>query len=275
MEESSLNTEVSEVPKTVSAPSMKPSILENPHGKHTCLICDGKNQDGVGLNFKESFTLKKHYAECFYKEGAFPNYISPCDGKEDEAKYRCRVEGCTQQKIPGAKGLLTFQYYVYHMATKHGLLEQIIEKDGRPFLKQLIDGLKKYKEYHEGIIQCRFPECNDNLLFNVGDVGNELKIHYARAHYKDYLQSINNNKSKANSGSKRTLCLLCGKAGRTVYVNNEQGSIGHLVIAHDKLKSILTENTDEVSKKIYKDLYQPENLDYIQFEQMLIDATNK
>ena len=144
------------------------------------------------------------------------------------------------------------------------------EKDERPFLKQLIAGLKKYKEYHEGIIQCRFPECNDNLLFNVGDIGNELKIHYARTHYfKD------NNKNKPTSGSKRQLCTLCEADGRTVYVNNEAGSVGHLVIAHDKLKTILNENTDEVSRKVYQDLYQPENLDYIQFEQMLIDATNK
>ena len=138
-----------------------------------------------------------------------------------------------------------------------------MEQDSRALIKMVQEGLKKYNQFHPGIMNCRFSasgQC-DNVHFNK-DSEREMKLHYAYVHFKDRFKvdpatGLSQGFTKFKSGS-RAICDLCSRnSGDSVFINSDQtGVISHLVIKHDHLREIL-ENSMELleTPAILEDLY--------------------
>ena len=53
--------------------------------------------------------------------------------------YKCRIQGCWLQKKMGLRGQVCYKVYAIHMASQHGVLEQMLKNDPRPYMQvQLI-----------------------------------------------------------------------------------------------------------------------------------------
>ena len=272
---SSVQTAVSTHPQKVSQNNSvnepgKISILR----KHACLLCFGNGKEGPFLSFKELSKFKEHYSQCFYDEGVYPRFISPGQGNTaddgsviDEtgatngASYRCRVIDCWLQKKTGDAALKGYKDYAIHMATDHGVLEQIIAQDGRQQLKEILECLKKVNKFHPGVKECRFKECG-TVQYSM-DNSRELKLHYTNKHLKDYFpvdKATGLSPGFTKSGT-RAVCHDCSETNqnRSVFLKQEQDAIvAHLVVKHDALREILNKVTNFDNDKlenIKQDLY--------------------
>jgi len=130
-------TELEEMPKV---------IVEE---MHTCMICNGEDKDGKNLSFEGNrlFSLRYHYAACFYEAGYYRDKYppgpkntkegQPIDELGKEMKYQCEMRGCTVKRKMG------YKEFAIHMSNEHGGLEEVIEDSDRPEIRALTDKIKK------------------------------------------------------------------------------------------------------------------------------------
>jgi len=117
---------------------------------HTCMICKGEDKDGRNLSFEGTrlFSLRYHYAACFYEAGYYRKMYPPGDKNTDsngqpkdelgkEMKYQCEERGCTVKRKMG------YKEFAIHMSNEHGGLEEVINEDSRPEIRALADKIKK------------------------------------------------------------------------------------------------------------------------------------
>jgi len=123
---------------------------------HICLLCQGEDKDGRNLSFEGArlFSLRYHYAACYYEEGVYltkyspgPNNMTeegqPKDELGMEVKYKCQERGCTVKRNMG------YKEYAIHMSNEHGGLEEVIKQDRRPEIRDLFDKIKKTMPNHK------------------------------------------------------------------------------------------------------------------------------
>jgi len=256
-------------------PTLVPSIHQyDKEGHHDCVLCGGQgqtNKDGIGLSFKDVNTLKEHYSRCLYVErlDTYSELIPPGsenaepDGRPRDAlgrtaMYRCPVQGCWLQKKAGPRGEVCYKVLAIHMASQHGVLEQLLLSDPRPALQELLAGLKQRNQASPGVARCRFPACA-SLQFKA-DSKRELKLHYAAVHYKKYFPSGENGVSPGftRTGG-RAVCEACSAAaGKPVYIQGDrEAMVGHLVVKHDTLRQVLVsaEFEDLRARYVISDVY--------------------
>ena len=81
---------------------------------HNCLLCLGKNEDGLNLSLDPTKLrrVRRHYAECYFDSGVYqtlgePYLLGAHNMNEDgsakvllgrEVKYRCKFSGCTMTR---------------------------------------------------------------------------------------------------------------------------------------------------------------------------------
>ena len=100
--------------------------------------------------------------------------------------YRCEIKGCWLQKKTGDQGKVCYKVLAHHMASQHGVLEKILEADSRPFLKELLKGMKEVSQLKSALVGCRFEQCS-KLQFKA-DNKREIKLHYAGTHFSDWFR---------------------------------------------------------------------------------------
>ena len=245
------------------------------NGYHNCFICNGvgrNNKDGIGLSFKDIPTLKEHYARCIYNERKYFDFVSPGEGNMAEdgsaidefgqingVMYKCPVKGCWLQKKTGERGKVCYKVYAIHMASQHGIVEQILEADSRPFMKEILMGLQLLDQVKNGIARCRFDSCS-TMQFKA-DSKRELKLHYASMHFRNYFKTDPETgipPGFTKSGT-RAVCENCSeKAGKPVYIQGDcEAVVGHLVVKHDVLADILKEAGETVkeAREVISDIY--------------------
>ena len=127
------------------------------------------------------------------------------------------------------------------MASQHGIIEQVLESDKRPFTKEILMGLKLLDQSSNGIVRCRFDSCS-TMQFKA-DSKRELKLHYASVHFRNYFKTSPETgipPGFTKSGS-RAICENCSeKASKPVYIQGDtEAVVGHLVVKHDILADIL------------------------------------
>jgi len=120
---------------------------------HNCLLCVGKDKDGLNLSLDPSklWQVRYHYASCYFDSGVYMDlggsYL-PGDqnSNEDgsardvlgrEVKYRCMENGCTMKRQVGYKELCI------HMASDHGGLEEVMAKDEREEIRELVEKIRR------------------------------------------------------------------------------------------------------------------------------------
>jgi len=120
---------------------------------HNCLLCVGKDKDGLNLSLDPSklWQVRYHYASCYFDSGVYMDlggaYL-PGDqnSNEDgsardvlgrEVKYRCMENGCTMKRQVGYKELCI------HMASDHGGLEEVMAKDEREEIRDLVEKIRR------------------------------------------------------------------------------------------------------------------------------------
>jgi len=120
---------------------------------HNCLLCVGKDKDGLNLSLDPSklWQVRYHYASCYFDSGVYMDlggsYL-PGDqnSNEDgsardvlgrEVKYRCMEGGCTMKRQVGYKELCI------HMASDHGGLEAVMAKDEREEIRDLVEKIRR------------------------------------------------------------------------------------------------------------------------------------
>ena len=227
-----------------------------------CFFCNEK------LNTKELQKVKEHYTKCLYKDRKFTDFVPPgpenAGAEVDEVKllYRCEIQGCWLQKKCATGQLVNYKIYAQHMASQHGVLEQLLQADPRPPLRTLLARLRELGPATPShpTIQCRFPQCS-GLQFK-GDNKREIKLHYASHHFNDYFRynpdtGVPDNFTRTGN---RTLCDTCSKnAPKPVYIQSEKEAIrGHLVVKHDIMSDILMQahgNQVTEAKMALKDIY--------------------
>ena len=123
---------------------------------HTCLLCDGKDQDGGkdGLNLslkKEKRAVARyHYACCYYFTGVYLDLYSPgernidSEGQPKEVlgatvKYTCDYEQCGQGRAGTVKRQMGYKEFCIHMAAEHGGLREVMEQDEREEVRRLVE----------------------------------------------------------------------------------------------------------------------------------------
>ena len=127
----------------------RPSIEEI----HNCVICSGKDRDGMNLSLDPNklWAIRYHYASCFFDSGVYLTlggaYLpgeqnekedgTPRDMLGQEVRYRCIEEGCTMKRQVGYKELCI------HMAGDHGGLEEVMSKDDRKEIRDLVPKMLK------------------------------------------------------------------------------------------------------------------------------------
>jgi len=127
----------------------RPSIEEI----HNCVLC--KERDGLNLSLDPAklWAIRYHYASCFFDSGVYLTlggaYLpgeqnvkedgTPRDMLGQEVRYRCIEEGCTMKRQVGYKELCI------HMASDHGGLEEVMSKDERHEIRNLVPKIKKKK----------------------------------------------------------------------------------------------------------------------------------
>jgi len=127
----------------------RPSIEEI----HNCVLC--KDRDGLNLSLDPAklWAIRYHYASCFFDSGVYLTlggaYLpgeqnvkedgTPRDMLGQEVRYRCIEEGCTMKRQVGYKELCI------HMASDHGGLEEVMSKDERHEIRNLVPKMKKKK----------------------------------------------------------------------------------------------------------------------------------
>jgi len=123
---------------------------------HTCMICKGEDKDGRNLSFEGTrlFSLRYHYAACFYEAGYYRDKYPPGPKNTDannqpidelgkEMKYQCEERGCTVKRKMG------YKEFAIHMSNEHGGLEEVIIEDSRPEIRALADKIKKRPHNHK------------------------------------------------------------------------------------------------------------------------------
>jgi len=120
---------------------------------HNCLLCVGKDKDGLNLSLDPSklWAVRYHYASCYFDSGVYMglggSYL-PGDqnSNEDgsardvlgrEVKYRCMEAGCTMKRQVGYKELCI------HMASDHGGLEEVMANDEREGIRDLVEKIRR------------------------------------------------------------------------------------------------------------------------------------
>jgi len=133
------NIELEEMPDEVEVEEM-----------HTCIICQGEDKEGRNMSFlgQKLFSLRYHYAACFYDEGIYKDRYppgptnttekgDPIDELGHDVKYNCQERGCTVKRKMG------YKEFAIHMSNEHGGLEEVIKVDARPEIRALVDKIKK------------------------------------------------------------------------------------------------------------------------------------
>jgi len=228
-------------------------------------------------------TLKEHYSRCLYNERQMFTFVPPGPrntgedgGPQDElgetqrGKYKCQVKGCWLQKKTGERGKVGYKVFAIHMASQHGVLEQMMEVDPRPVVQELLQGLRVYdKEGRHGIARCRFEQCK-NIQFKA-DSKRELKLHYSSMHFRKYfnIESETGLPPGFTKTGTRAICENCSAAAnKPVYIQGEKEAVmGHLVVKHDVLLDILREAAASVqeAREVIQDVY-PDQLTEIYME---------
>ena len=262
------------------------------NGYHNCFICNGvgrNNKDGIGLSFKDIPTLKEHYARCIYNERKYFDFVSPGEGNTAEdgsavdefgqingVMYKCPVKGCWLQKKTGERGKVCYKVYAIHMASQHGIVEQILVADSRPIMQEILMGLKLLDQVKNGIARCRFESCA-SMQFKA-DSKRELKLHYAAMHFSPYFKTSPETgipPGFTKSGT-RAICEECsGRAGKPVYIQGDREAVvGHLVVKHDVLQDILKEAGETVkeAREVISDIY-PDQLTEVYMDTLDKEAT--
>jgi len=116
---------------------------------HTCVLCKGKDKDGLNLSFAgyKMCQTRYHYASCFYDSGVYLEMYSPGKANRDEdgkvidimgrrVKYTCN-EKCSLKREMGYKELCI------HMSNEHGGLEAVMSNDPRPEIQEILEKIKK------------------------------------------------------------------------------------------------------------------------------------
>jgi len=110
-----------------------------------CLICHQIIKIAQGVN-----DARHHYGLCYYKEGAFHSLFPPLDLVEgkvaDEVgkKYSCQhKDSCTKRKMG-------YRELCMHMATTHMVVGDIMAKDGRIGMENVLTMLYPGVEYKGG-----------------------------------------------------------------------------------------------------------------------------
>jgi len=116
---------------------------------HTCLLCKGKDKEGLNLSFAgyKLCQTRYHYASCYYDSGVYLDLYSPGKANRDEegkvidvmgrrVKYTCN-EKCSLKREMGYKELCI------HMSNEHGGLEAVMMNDERPEVRQILEKLRK------------------------------------------------------------------------------------------------------------------------------------
>jgi len=122
---------------------------------HNCLLCAGKDRDGVNLSLDPNklWAIRYHYASCYFDTGVYQQLGSDyLPGEQNsnpdgtvrdllgrEVKYRCIEEGCLMKRQVGYKELCI------HMASDHGGLEKVMAEDSREEIRNLALKIKKRK----------------------------------------------------------------------------------------------------------------------------------
>ena len=65
-------------------------------------------------------------------------------------------------KKTGERGKVCYKVYAIHMASQHGIVEQILEADSRPVMQEILMGLKLLDQVKNRIARCRFESCKEN-----------------------------------------------------------------------------------------------------------------
>merc|ERR1712098_975930 len=177
---------------------------------------------------------------------------------EEKSGYKCEILGCWHQR---KASVLSYKAFALHMASQHGILEKILEKDTRPALKTVLKKLiETGSAQSDQYLQCRFPSCS-NLQFKAENK-REIKLHYASQHFADSFKfneaGVPENFTKTGN---RTMCNTCSEnSAKPVYIQSEKDALrGHLVVKHDIMDKVLLEafNDHKVqeAKSAYKDIY--------------------
>jgi len=236
-------------------------------GQHNCFLCNG-SKEGQGLSFKDLPRLKEHYAKCLYNESKYIQFVPPNDHNSDaegnpidenSVLYRCEIKGCWLQKKGGEKGKVSYKVLAHHMASQHGVLEKILEADPRPFMQDIMKGLREIEQSRSGVVGCRFQKCS-KLQFKA-DNKREIKLHYAGTHFSDWF-AVNPDTGVPDNFTKsgnRAVCQTCtGSSDKPVYIQGEKEAIrGHLVVKHDMLAEVLIQAGETVkeAREVISDLY--------------------
>ena len=180
-------------------------------------------------------------------------------GQINGVMYKCPVKGCWLQKKTGERGKVCYKVYAIHMASQHGIVEQILEADSRPVMQEILLGLKLLDQVKNGIARCRFESCS-TMQFKA-DSKRELKLHYAAMHFSPYFKTSPETgipPGFTKSGT-RAICEECsGRAGKPVYIQGDREAVvGHLVVKHDVLQDILKEAGETVkeAREVISDIY--------------------
>ena len=118
----------------------------------SCIIC-GSDRDGEDRKFSKEniYHFKNHLAQCFYSSGKLFAVIEPGEDNRDKSgkplnessfessmKYKCPVPGCF---LPQEEGGVGYRTFALHVATEHGVLEELIGEDGTAEARQLLEWL--------------------------------------------------------------------------------------------------------------------------------------
>jgi len=262
-------------PRKVFAKKSTPGTSLVKDGPHDCYHCKGigeGNTDGKGLSFKDVPRLKEHYAKCLYNGSRYSPFVPPGPNNSDSkgnpiddvgVPYRCEIKGCWLQKKSGDKGKVNYKVLAHHMASQHGILENVLDVDPRPVMRELSKKIKEASSNRNALSGCRFPTCK-TVQFKA-DNKREIKLHYAAVHFNEWFKvnpetGIPDNFTKNGN---RAVCNTCtGSSDKPVYIQGEKEAIrGHLVVKHDMLAEILIQAGETVkeARKVIQDLY-PERL---------------
>jgi len=115
---------------------------------HTCLLCKGKDKEGINLSFNKLFQIRYHYANCYFSHGVYLSLYPPGKHNTDtqgnpkdtlgvDVKYSCSDARCNNKRKMG------YKEFTIHMANEHGGLETVMMEDEREEIRNLVEKIRK------------------------------------------------------------------------------------------------------------------------------------
>jgi len=122
-------------------------VTSKSENRHTCLVCRGHQEGGDKLLLlSDKAEARYHYAECYYRNGAFWEDCPAGEDNKVEEKKRVKDEFGRLVKYTCKQcswGNMGYKEYCIHMALAHGLLEKCLEEDssydGMPYVLEKLD----------------------------------------------------------------------------------------------------------------------------------------